>query len=109
MKLEMMLTNFKQSQIINQLTQELVNEQEKRIIVENNLNQEKQINHNLRQQLQSTQKINTNLTQEKHIYEQNYSNLQNAYQITLKEKQIAEKQLNQLIQEIKTAAQQFYQ
>src|SRR5205823_1088412 len=95
---------------IKQLEQELTNEQSKRIDTEHNLAQEKQINTNLRQQLQAEQKsnqilwkTNTNLTQKLSAYEQNHTNLKNAYQNALKDKELTQKQLNQLTTEIKNA------
>jgi hypothetical protein len=103
-------------QIIKQLTQDLANEQEKHTITENNLSQEKallfiqrQASHSLRQQLQAEREINTNLTQKLYVYEQNYLNLQNAYQNAIKSKQKAEEKLNNLLATIKTAAKQFQQ
>ncbi|RHZ35912.1 tyrosine-type recombinase/integrase [endosymbiont GvMRE of Glomus versiforme] len=101
------LTTTKET--ISQLIQDLASEQEKRTIAENNFAHEKQINHNLRQQLKNEQETNTNLTQKLNHSEQNLTNIQNAYQQALKDKQIAEKQLNYLTNEIKKAAQQFYQ
>jgi chromosome segregation ATPase len=96
-------------QIINQLNQKLINEQEKRTIAENNLLGEKQINHNLRQQLQAERQINTNLTQKLHAYEQNLINLQNIYQNAIKVKEKSEKQLNNLTGEIKSLAKALHQ
>ena len=82
---------------INGLEQELANEKEKRIIAANNLSQEKQVIDNLYQQLQAEQEhnrtlqeTNANLTQKLNNQEQTIINLQNAYQITLKDKEAAE-------------------
>ncbi|CAI2186232.1 8383_t:CDS:2 [Funneliformis geosporum] len=69
-------------------------EQAKRIAAESNLFTQRQINQSLRE-------TNTILTQQIQAYEQNYSHLQNTYQIALKDKQTTEKQLNQLTGEIK--------
>ena len=86
------------NQTIERLEQELANEKEKQIATENNLTQEREISadqkqtiNDLSQQLQTEREINANLKQELHAREQNYSNLQTAYQITLKDKQKAEK------------------
>lgn len=78
------------AETIKQLKQSLVNEQEKRTIAENNLAQEKTLLFTQRQSNQSLQETNTNLKQKIHTCEQNYSKLQNTYQITLKDKQAAE-------------------
>src|SRR5438128_1287930 len=90
------------NQTINQLEQELTNEQTKQIVTENNLTQEKQNN-------QSLKEINTNLTQKLHADEQNHANLTNAYQIALKAKEQAQKQLNQFAGEIKNFAKMLHQ
>jgi chromosome segregation ATPase len=52
--------------------------------------EQKQINNNFHQQLQTERKTNTNLTQKLSQQEQNHTNLQNAYQIALKNKAKAE-------------------
>ena len=91
---------------VERLEQELANEQEKRLATKNNLSQERQTNHNLRQRLRNEQETNAVLTQKLHAYEQNYSNLLNNHQITLKAKAKTEKQLNNLVATIKTAAKQ---
>jgi len=103
-------------QIINQLEQKLTGEQEKRLTAENNLAQEKQISHNLRQQLQAEKQnnqilreTNTNLTQKLSQQEQNHTNLINTYQIALKDKENTQKQLNNLLATIKATAKQFHQ
>lgn len=64
---------------------------------------QKQINNHLGQQLQAQRKINTDLANKIHAYEQNHINLQTAYQIALKDKETAQKNLNQLTSEIKNA------
>lgn len=75
---------------IDQLTRELTNEREKRLTAENNLAQEKTLLFTQRQSNQSLQETNANLRKKLRTYEQNYSNLQNTYQIALKDKQTAE-------------------
>jgi len=79
------------------LEQKLTNEQEKRLTAENNLAQEKQISHNLRQQLQAEKQNNqtlqenyANLKQKLSQQEQNHTNLQNIYQNAIKDKQTTE-------------------
>ena len=106
----------KKNEIIDQLEQKLINEQEKHLTAENNLAQEKQISHNLRQQLQAEKQNNqtlrennANLTQQIANQEQNHINLQTAYQITLKEKQTAEKQANYYEQQLKSIAKALHQ
>lgn len=99
----------KKDKIIERLKQELVKEQEKRIIAEINLATQKQTNNNLHQQLQAERKINTNLTLKIQVYEQNYPNLQTTYQNTLKDKQTAEKQLHQLTTELANLARMLSQ
>ena len=101
---------------INQLTQELTDEQNKRLTAENNLTQEREISadqkqtiNDLSQQLQTERETNANLKQELHASEQNYTNLQTAYQKALNDKEITQKQLNQLTGEIKTFAKMLHQ
>jgi len=85
------------NQIINQLTQDLAKEREQKNIVENNLAQEKEISakqkqtiNDLQHQLQTERETSTNLMQKLHASEQNYSNLQTAYQNAIKAKQTTE-------------------
>ena len=87
---------------INQLTQELANEREKRTIAENNFAQERQNN-------QSSQETNADLRQKLHAREQNYNNLIDIHQQALKDKEKAEKQLNQITGKIKGFAQVLHQ
>ncbi len=110
-------------QIIDQLEQKLTDEQEKRLTAENNLVQEKQISHNLRQQLQAEkqnnqilQETNANLMQKLSQQEQNHASLQNTYQITLKDKQKAEalaqkekQKADNYEAQLKSIAKSFYQ
>ncbi|CAI2180989.1 6694_t:CDS:2 [Funneliformis geosporum] len=90
------------NQTINHLEQKLT-------ATEYNLNQAQQTNNRLCQQLQTERETNANLTAKLNSYEQNHINLLNAYQIALKDKELAQKQLNQLLETIKTAAKQFHQ
>ncbi|RHZ35742.1 tyrosine-type recombinase/integrase [endosymbiont GvMRE of Glomus versiforme] len=99
-QIQQKLTTAKET--ISQLTQDLANEREKSAVTENNLLTEKQIN-------QSLQETNANLTQKNQADKQTITTLQNAYQIALKDKETTQKQLNQLLIEIKKAAQQFHQ
>ncbi|KLL02758.1 MAG: tyrosine recombinase XerD [Mycoplasmataceae bacterium CE_OT135] len=108
---------------ISQLEQKLTNEQEQKTAAQNNLAHEReffakqeQTISDLRQQLQAEQKNNhtlqeTNaiLTQKIHHNEQNHTNLINAYQQALKDKQNTEQQLTQLTTEIKTLARTLHQ
>jgi len=98
------------------LEQKLTDEQEKRLTAENNLVQEKQISHNLRQQLQAEKQnsqtereTNTNLTQKICSDKQIYINLQNAYQKALNDKVKAQKQANYYENQLKSIVQTLYQ
>lgn len=93
------LTQAKET--ITQLAQELANEREQRTTAENNLLTEKKNN-------QTLQETNANLTQKSSNQEQNHTNLINAYQQALKDKENTQKQLNQLTAEIKTFAKSIY-
>jgi mRNA interferase MazF len=72
------------NKFIERLEQELANKQAKQIAAENNLAHEKRNNQAL------LKETNANLTQKLHTYEQNYSNLANAYQNAIKDKAKAE-------------------
>jgi len=89
-------------QIINQLTQELAKERK-------NSAEQKQVIGNLHQQLQTEQETNANLKQKLSQQEQNHANLINAYQITLKDKQAAEKQVNYYETQLKIIVKSIYQ
>jgi chromosome segregation ATPase len=110
-------------QIIQQLTQELINEREQRIVAQNNLVCAKQLSTkqkltitDLNQQLQFEQETNTSLNQRIANQEQNCTNLINTYQKVLKAKETAqltyqntEQQLIQLTEKIKTFTKTLYQ
>ena len=87
---------------IKQLEQKLTNEREQKNIIRSNLAQQKQNN-------QSLKETNTILTQKLSHSEQTITNLQNAYQIALKDKELAHKHLNQLTTEIKNFAKTLHQ
>jgi len=65
--------------------------------VENNLT-------HLRHQLRTERENNANLTQKLHTYEQNYTNLTNAYQNALKDKQTEKQRANYYEQQLKAIA-----
>jgi len=89
-------------QTINQLTQELAKERK-------NSAEQKQVVGNLHQQLRNERKINANLKQKLHAGEQNYLNLQNAYQKAIKDKEITQKQANYYEQQLKAIAKMLHQ
>jgi len=97
------------NQTIERLEQELANEKEKQIATENNLTQEKALLFIQRQNSQALQEINANLTQKLHESEQNHTNLTNAYQIVLKDKERAEKQANYYEAQLKSIVKSIYQ
>src|SRR3954453_11832253 len=89
-------------QIIKQLEKKLAAEREKRLTAENNLVQGRQNN-------QSLQETNTNLTQKLDHSEQTIISFQNAYQKALNDKAKAEKQVNYYENQLKSIAKMLHQ